>query len=680
MSLLYRYSHCYRTALTVLLLLFHLPIHAALGGEQEDTFSIVSEPEWIEPINFDPAKSPTTTQPVQYLLVDYQTKINALPYTQYIRYASKALNSTGVEEVSQIKIAYNPTYQELKLHKIYLHRSGGTKDLTHSSKVRFLQREERLDQKIQDGIIDALIDISGTRKQDIVEYSFSIVGRNPIFGEKVFGSGPLSWGADVDLLNLRLISDQRPLTVKTHGTDKKMEKRRVDKQIEYRYLESNIKGKVDERDYPHYETPYAWYEYSEYKTWGEVNLWAKDLYRFSDDNNQNTRNLAKDISEKHNDVDEYALASLSYVQNQIRYLGLEFGVNSHLPRKPDLVIENQYGDCKDKSVLLQKLLKEKQITSYPALVSTSFREGVETRLPSPGAFDHVINLVEVNGEIYWLDGTRTYQAGSLSTLGEDDYGYALVVGHPKKNLMRMYSDGIEPDVITYDESISSTDFDEDVIYTVDTTYTGNVAEFKRYQFENISAADIQKKYLDMYRYYYSDIYEYKNMEYSDNKADNVFVTKEFYKIPKYWDKNSDFVTSSINILSFTDILREPEVRERETDFFLRKPIRIKHSYRLQYPEEVLLNLDGEDVNKIHDSFEFNASHSYNEKLYEFNAELRTLKHVVENEHFQAYLNLLKELKDQWYFSLTVKNPEAIHGYRELIKLRKRLVELSGDAL
>ncbi len=680
MSLFLRCSLCYRTALAVLSMSVCLFVTAAENDNHHATFSVTPEPEWVETIQFDPTKPASTAQPVQYLLVDYQTKINTSPFAQYSHFASKALNSTGVEEVSQIKIAYNPDYQQLQLHKIFVHRGGTYKNVTKSSKVRFLQREERLDQKIQDGIIDALIDIPGTRKGDIVEYSFSITGRNPIFGEKTFGAGSLSWGADVDLLKVRIISDQRHLEVKTHETDKKFERRRVGKQIEYRYVDADIKGQLDEGDYPHYESPYAWYEYSEYRTWDEVNQWAQELYEFSDEGNQNTLSLAKELSAKHLDTYEYALASLFYVQNQIRYLGLEFGVNSHLPRNPDLVIENEYGDCKDKSVLLQKLLSEKHIQSYPALVSTSFRQGVKKRLPSPGAFDHVINLVEIDGERYWLDGTRTYQAGSLSSLGQDDYGYALVVRHPSTDLMTMYRDGIKPDAIVYDENVVSTSFDDEVIYEVNTTYTGNIAEFKRYQFDNISAAEIQKKYLEMYRYYYSGIYEYKTMEYSDNQKDNTFTTREYYKIPKYWTKKNDFVTSNINILSFSDILREPEVRERKTDFFLRKPISIEHSYKLRYPEEVLLNLDGENVNEVHDSFELSISHLYNEKVYAYSAKLDTFKPVVEKEHVESYLNLLKNLKDQWYFSLTVKNPATIDGYRELIKLRNRLTELSGDTL
>src|SRR3546814_13646976 len=60
-----------------------------------------------------------------------------------------------------------------------------------------------------------------------------------------------------------------------------------------------------------------------------------------------------------------------YIQDNIRYVGEEMGEGSYVPRRPALVLERGYGDCKDKSLLLAVALRRVGIDAVPALVSTS---------------------------------------------------------------------------------------------------------------------------------------------------------------------------------------------------------------------------------------------------------------------------------------------------------------------
>ncbi|NEL80598.1 MAG: transglutaminase domain-containing protein, partial [Xanthomonas perforans] len=100
------------------------------------------------------------------------------------------------------------------------------------------------------------------------------------------------------------------------------------------------------------------------------------------------------------------LRAVAFVQGEIRYVGLDMGENSHAPHTPEVTLRNRYGDCKDKATLLIALLQLAGIRAEPVLVSSDKGHGLDLRLPSPYAFDHVVVRAHLpQGEV-WVDATR----------------------------------------------------------------------------------------------------------------------------------------------------------------------------------------------------------------------------------------------------------------------------------
>jgi hypothetical protein len=61
-------------------------------------------------------------------------------------------------------------------------------------------------------------------------------------------------------------------------------------------------------------------------------------------------------------TDEEKIAAIyAYVSTQIRYISVSFGIGRYQPHSADTVLENQYGDCKDKHTLLATMLKAEGI-------------------------------------------------------------------------------------------------------------------------------------------------------------------------------------------------------------------------------------------------------------------------------------------------------------------------------
>ena len=93
------------------------------------------------------------------------------------------------------------------------------------------------------------------------------------------------------------------------------------------------------------------------------------------------------------------------VQDEVRYLGLEFGHNNWKPYPSDGVLKQKYGDCKDNSNLLVKLLREAGIPASPVVLATSdLTLELPDDFPSANLLDHVVVYVpDCEGESYWLD-------------------------------------------------------------------------------------------------------------------------------------------------------------------------------------------------------------------------------------------------------------------------------------
>src|ERR1041385_6957959 len=96
-------------------------------------------------------------------------------------------------------------------------------------------------------------------------------------------------------------------------------------------------------------------------------------------------------------------ALYDFVSQRFRYVSLDFGIGRFQPHAAADVLANQYGDCKDKHVLLAALLRAIGVSSAPVLISSE--QPIDPDLPSPQEFDHLITFVQARGDSLYLDAT-----------------------------------------------------------------------------------------------------------------------------------------------------------------------------------------------------------------------------------------------------------------------------------
>ena len=156
-----------------------------------------------------------------------------------------------------------------------------------------------------------------------------------------------------------------------------------------------------------------------YASWNDVAAWLHGLIKNQDDLDPEARSAVAARLQGAANPTEKARRIYNMLQESIRYVGVELGVSSFQPHPASQTYRNQYGDCKDRGVLLMSMLKEAGVRTLPALIRTRDQGPVAPGYPSPGQFNHFIvyapDLPGVGGSPgLWLDATAEHtELGSV---------------------------------------------------------------------------------------------------------------------------------------------------------------------------------------------------------------------------------------------------------------------------
>ncbi len=357
------------------------------------------------------------------LLSDQQVRVTGNSTERYFHQAEQIVSQPGIEHASQLRLEFDPTYQRLVLHRIQIIRGTQTINALKPREIKFVQQESELEEQLFNGTLAALVILNDVRVGDVIEYDYSVNGENPILGGKFADVTYLIENEPVTKLRYRLLwPSARPLKHAVRGLELKPHLSVQGNLTEYVWERMNTaapEASSEASDYPILHL-------SEFQSWQDVVAWALPLYR------QNTlspqlRAQIETWRKVSPEPEKQMLAALRFVQDEIRYLGIEMGPHSHLPHAPSLVLSRRYGDCKDKALLLCVALNALGIAAQPALVNTELYEQVEGLPPSPYAFDHVIVRAQLDRKDYWFDATQSLQRGDLKSHVNPQYGRGLPI-------------------------------------------------------------------------------------------------------------------------------------------------------------------------------------------------------------------------------------------------------------
>ncbi len=616
-----------------------------------------------------------------YLLSDLQVSAEG-GRDVYRRYASKAINAAGVDSLATIEIGFDPAYQTLDLNSIDLIRNGRTVSKLAAATLRVLQRETELDRRIYDGSKSATIFLEDVRVGDIVDYSYTIHGRNPVFEDREFGSMALRFGVPLARIHARLLATaKRDLQIVAHNSHVEARVRRHDALIEYEWDQRNVAPLIVDGDAPSWHDPFPAVQWSEFADWAAVSRWAAPLYAKPKALSPALEVEIDRIAKAETTPEGRLLAALRFVQGEIRYLGVEIGPGSHAPNPPDQVLARRFGDCKDKTLLTVTLLSRLGIEAHPALVSTETRRALATRQPSPGQFDHVIVQARLGNRTFWLDPTRPTQNADLEHLVQAKFDLALVIDSSGKGLVSM-DEGRKPAParlvkVTFDGSAG---LEKPVPFSVVTTLEGERAEAMRNALATINFDELQKSYLNFYAEYYRGLEITEPMQVKDDERNNRITTTEHYRIPEFstWSEVKKQHTASIPTPDLDEKLRNPKSAIRNA------PIGISRSGDLTLITEALLpdtwSIKPESIKVDDPAFSFERTITPKDSRLLITDRFKSLVDEVAAADAPRYANHLSEAREQTNYSLYWGQPTAVTPRSGLDRINWLLLVIAAMAL
>lgn len=539
---------------------------------------------WVKsiPVDLTQKSSADDDAGITYLLFDVQE--HAEQHAAYFHYAYRIVNAEGVQNMSDVSVDFDPSFQKLFFHGLVLHRNGKPNDLLSTHSFQTYQRETDMERFLYDGSVTATVNLKDIRVGDVLEISYTIAGAHPAGGGKYTTTQDLSYTVPVNRLYFSVLTPTaRPMHLSYNQT--KGEAPRISAEgsyTRYEWDKKNLRPVEEENQIPSWYSPALFVTLTEYNSWAEVVEWALPLYQTSPEKLAKIKTL---YGEKIDSLDDLSiLKAVRFVQDEVRYLGFEMGIGSFKPNSPEKVFHNRFGDCKDKSMLLVALFRSNGIEAYPMLVNSKKTLALSKEAPSPHAFDHCVVYMRVLGSEYYIDPTISHQGGSLNRLAFPRYHYGLILREGETELHPIPHDA-RP-TVRVREYFNTAEKHGKTDYKIITEYDYSEADRMRAYLARNSNSVISDMYLKYYEELYNHVELVDKLQVTDDERDNsntLIVTEHYTINDGLWGYENDEMVATFTPSLIQTYLPSLGSSKRKLPYYVGEPIEIIQEIEIGLP-------------------------------------------------------------------------------------------------
>lgn len=555
------------------------------GAKPGFSFQITPVPAWVVPAEV-PAGAPAEASPMFTRVIDEQVRVEAATAHFHTRVLRVVREAAGLPSATQIEIEFDPSYQTLALHRIDALRGGRRIAKLDRRRVELLQREKQLEQRIYDGRVTASVVLEDMRVGDEIDIAYTISGANPVFGGRfVHGTWLQSSRGPAQRVQVRLLAPAARAIQVRKGPAEATETTRVEGGWRETVLRrDNVPMYRAEPGAPAWAFLAEQAQFSEFADWAAVAAWGEQLFRPAAVSL--TERKADEIRAAKATKAEQLLEALRFVQQEVRYFGIEMGAGSHRPSPPDQVLEQRYGDCKDKVALFTALLRRLDIAARPVLVSMHLRNATAQMLPSPLAFDHVVARVELDGRQWLLDPTRSHQSGPLDARSAVGLGRGLELA-PGSTALAALAAPFDTERLRVEDTITVTRFDQPAVLESRIRWLGDLAEMMREGVATQGLATVVDGVNPGYVRAYPGLRRLGEPRLENPAGENSLELVQRFELPGFWRFPEErLLTAEIVQWALVDWILPPKTETRRLPLAYAWPGIFRHRVRVQFPEAV----------------------------------------------------------------------------------------------
>jgi len=310
----------------------------------------------------------------------------------------RILNSMGTLQQAEQAFEYHPLREELRIPYIRVRKNDGT----------IVNIETNVAQPVPAGatpdsdLDERRIRIPSLAVGDLVEYDIITVIHRPL--------GPGEFYAHHDFQPTEVLDEQLEVDVPVER-EVKMKSRpelKFWKAVESRrkvyHWENQSPTATQVLAIPYIPGRMPDVQVSSFLSWEEVGRWYSDLEKNHRVPTAEIKAKADELTKNSKGDLEKVEALYNFAAKRIRYMSLiSLGIGGSEPHSASETLHNGYGDCKDKTALLEALLDAQGMRASSVLISGDRQ--VDPDFPTPWPFDHVIAVLRVGNEEVWMDSS-----------------------------------------------------------------------------------------------------------------------------------------------------------------------------------------------------------------------------------------------------------------------------------
>jgi len=596
---------------------------------------ITSRPNWLA--TYQPYNKEVPARDVEsgffFLLSEQQ--INIEKQEDYSHAIRQIVSQAGIQNGSAISVSFDPSYQRLDFHEITVWRNGKPQNRLTPNLFKVIADEQELDKFIYQGSYSAYCTLPDIRKGDRIEFSYTITGTNPVFNNKFCRDFYLQGRHTIAHTFFAVITQpQHQLNFKSFYTKSKFSETAKNGLKYYTIEDFQTKPAHDYDNQPSWYSNYAQIQISDFNSWSEVVNWALAVNPAAVKiSGKVAAEVASLKTASKGDMVKYFREAVKFVQDEVRYMGIETGEYSHRANTPENVLNHRYGDCKDKSLLLATLLNADNIPANLVLINTRMRQKTSELLPAATDFNHAVVTASVNGKQMWIDPTISYQRGTGLNLYFPTYGQGLIL-KPGNNVISNIP--LSPfGKIKYNEDYTIKSGNDTIDLKVVTKYTLDDADDLRQQLATNGTGGTEKNYLEYYQKNYPKAETADSLKIIDDEEKNEITTIEHYAIPDYFKKDStvgkregslfsEYITSKLSSVN----------AHTEYPVALNYPTDVDYTANIVLPSGWLLDEEKGHIKR--DSYEFTFDKKVNADTLALNYHFKTLASFIPLSQVEQY--------------------------------------------
>ncbi|TAA37754.1 DUF3857 domain-containing protein [Pseudoxanthomonas winnipegensis] len=390
-----------------------LAVAAAAGAI--DRPDMAATPAWVADEPTETGHPAPAVGNLRYEVVSDQVDPTGAKPVWYRHIGFTVLREQGLTDGGNFSVDYQPEYQRLVLSEIEVLRDGRRIDMRDRASYARLRREQQLDSGLLDGRVTLNVTVPDLRVGDRLDYSFMVIGQNPIFGSAYYDDFGARYNVPVGWRRVRVRYPQiQPVFAQVSVPGFATSKTGAGGVETLDITARNLPSVIEPEQTPAGYDSLGIIRLSTARSWADIVAWAAPLYPRSFRDPAVAAAMASQLKLDSAQPEASLQRAVAFVQGQIRYTGLDMGVNSHAPHAPEATLADRFGDCKDKTTLLVALLGLAGVRAEPVLVNTQPGKELREAQPSANLFDHVVVRAHLPGGEVWIDATRDREFGPLN--------------------------------------------------------------------------------------------------------------------------------------------------------------------------------------------------------------------------------------------------------------------------